>query len=185
MVQQLTTLGRQAMIPVARSINWLGRGYITPNHVTLVSLLGHGLVAWFIWQGDWIAAAIALVVFGLLDAVDGALARLQERQSSLGVLYDASADRAKEAIVYGALVAWFAEQQQTLEATLAVAALGGSILVSYIKAKAETLINSEQTASEKNRVFATGLMQYQVRMTMLVVGLLVNQGEISAELRQV
>ena len=157
----------------ARFINWLFRGHITANHITWLSLALHIPIAVSILNESYVLAAIMLVVFGLMDALDGELARLQKKASNYGVFLDASTDRIKEALVYLPLVFVFADDGRPAAASLTAVAMAGALSVSYIKARGETvLVESKLTASEINQLFKIGFARYEVRMLIMVVGFL-------------
>lgn len=166
---------RRIMHTIAVSLNRISGGKLSPNAVTLCALALHLPVAYLIAIQANYAAAATLVVFGLMDTLDGELARLQGRASVTGMLLDASTDRLKETALYvGAAYALLHGSQPDL-AMWAVAACGLSISVSYVKAKGETAIAaSGMSASEVNRFFQDGLLRFEVRMAMLVIGLLFN-----------
>lgn len=175
MINYITDKGRGLMVPVAKGIDKVFKGKVGPNAITLLSFLGHFLVFIAIIDSQFILAAILLVFFGLLDALDGALARVQKKSSPAGMLLDATSDRAKEAIIYAALIYHFADIENFAGVMASTFAMAGSFMVSYVKAKGETAIASKgQSHSTVNRKFAGGIMQYQVRMTFLVVGLVFN-----------
>lgn len=169
---------RTVMRSIARGLHTLSDGKITPNMVTLTSLVAHLPIAYFIATGSHVLAAALLVIFGLMDALDGELARLQKKASSAGMLLDASTDRMKEVILYvGVVFSLVASDVGTFSpeqlAAVVVAACGGSLLVSYVKAKGETAIKDQNfSPNEINRLFQDGLMRYEVRMFTLVIGLL-------------
>lgn len=167
---------RTAMGKVAVVLNRLSRGRLTANHVTIIGLLAHIPIAWLIGMGVFPLAALLLVVFGLFDTLDGALARLQKSESSAGMLLDASTDRFKEVLIYTGAAYFFVMNAQATAAVWAVAACGASLCVSYVKAKGEAAVRSSKlSASEVNRLFQDGLMRFEIRMFLVVVGLLSNQ----------
>lgn len=167
---------RGAMQSLARLLNRVSKGRLTPDTVTIIGLLAHIPIAYLIGKQQFIVAAILLIVFGLFDSLDGELARLQKRASSSGMLLDASTDRMKEVILYSGVAYSLIASSQTYWAVWAVAACGGSLLVSYVKAKGETAVTGQRlTANEINRLFQDGLLRFEVRMAVLVVGLLANQ----------
>lgn len=63
---------------IAKKLNVIFGGRISPNAITLIGLVMHVPIAWLIAQGNLTVAAILLVIFGSFDALDGALARLQK-----------------------------------------------------------------------------------------------------------
>ncbi len=155
-------------------------GSITPNQITIASLVLHIPIFLAIVSGyDWVAA-LMIVIFGLLDSVDGELARIQGRESKAGMLLDASTDRMKESLIFMALAYRFALDGNSWAVLAAVAAITGAMSVSYIKAKGETaLIGTKLSAQEINRVFQSGLMRYEIRMAALVIGLLIGKVELA------
>lgn len=166
---------RRFMRHIATLLNRISRGKLSPNTITIVGLVMHIPIAVLIAQGYFGYAAVLLVIFGLFDTLDGELARLQKKASAGGMLLDASTDRMKEVILYiGA--AYALTKGVTPEfASWAVAACGASICVSYIKAKGETAIkDSKLSPNEVNRLFQDGLGRFEVRMFILVIGLLLN-----------
>lgn len=167
---------RSLMRLIARSLNSLTGGRLSPNSITLASLAAHIPIAWLIAQGYFGYAAIGLIIFGLFDALDGELARLQGKANNAGMLLDASTDRMKEVILYcGAAFALIA-QGQAYYAVWAVAACGASLCVSYVKAKGETaMVGTKYSANEINRLFQDGLLRFEVRMFLLIMGLFLNE----------
>lgn len=180
------------MMAPATFLHSKSNGKITPNHVTLVSFLGHFLVLGALWQDRPILAAGFLAFFSILDSLDGALARVQKRQSTQGMFYDAVSDRAKEVLVYigisrfmvtdsiwnqsaisESIYGWSISNNMYLTHWLPVAIVGCSILISYIKAKGEMAIAQHKVYKQLdiNRVFADGIARYEVRMAVVVIGL--------------
>jgi phosphatidylglycerophosphate synthase len=161
---------------VAQLINKATGGHLSANSVTLIGLLGHIPVALAIAGGQYRMAAVLLVIFGLFDILDGELARLQKREGPRGGLLDAVADRMKEVLLYSGIAYNFVATEVPYLTVWAVMALGGSILVSYVKAKGEAAVGASGLAWEQvNKLFQDGLLRFEVRMALLVVGLLVNR----------
>ena len=157
---------------VARALNAVSGGLITPNMVTWTGLAMHGFIAWLIVNNQWPAAASALIIFGLFDTLDGELARVQQKTSDFGMVLDSSTDRLKEALLYGGLGYWFAAEQDLVGLIAAFAVLGSSFAISYVKAKAETVIATKGSdSSQVNRHFNSGLARFEIRMFILVIGL--------------
>ena len=167
---------RNIIFQLAKKLNNITQGNITPNAVTYTGLLFHIPIAILIGLQYNILAAVMLVVFGLFDSLDGALARIQKKAGNAGMLLDASTDRMKEILLYCGAAYALIQTGYPNYAVWAVAACGASILVSYIKAKGETAIAGKKLSpNEVNRVFADGIMRFEVRMAVLILGLLTNQ----------
>ena len=163
----------------ARLLYKLFGNLISPNLVTTVGLIAHIPIAILIAKGNFIPAASLLIVFGLFDALDGELARLQNKASASGMLLDASTDRIKEILLYLGISYYFIHINKPSFIIWIVGALGGSLLVSYVKAKGETAIASTKLShSETNRIFQDGLMRFEVRMFLIVLGLYINRLEV-------
>lgn len=167
---------RRFMGIVAQVLNRVTNGKLRPNAITITALLAHLPVAWLIATQNYLWGAVLLVIFGLMDALDGQLARLQNRVSNGGMLLDATTDRMKEVLLYSGAAYALVSMGRPYMAVWAVAACGASLLVSYVKAKGETAIaGGNMPASEVNRLFQDGIMRFEVRMAALVTGLLFGQ----------
>lgn len=163
------------MAMIAKLLNTISGGKLSPTFVTITGLLAHIPIAWLIATRHNLWAAGLLVIFGLFDTLDGELARLQQRASSAGMLLDATTDRMKEVLLYMGVAYAFVATGEANMVVWAMAALGGSLLVSYVKAKGETAVkHSHLSPNEINRLFSDGLMRFEVRMGVLVLGLLLN-----------
>jgi phosphatidylglycerophosphate synthase len=172
-----TRSGVRSVVQVlAKGLNTLTGGRLSPNAVTWTSLIAHIPIAWLIatWHNKW--AALLLVVFGLLDTLDGELARLQHSESKRGMLLDSITDRVKEVILYIGIVYAFAYANRPGFAVWSVAALGFALVVSYVNAWGEAvLVNARSTEHQENKSFRSGLMSFDLRITVLVIGLLFNR----------
>jgi CDP-diacylglycerol--glycerol-3-phosphate 3-phosphatidyltransferase len=110
-----------------------------------------------------------MLVASGLDLLDGALARATGRASAFGAVFDSVLDRLSEAAVLGGLAYYYAERGDELEVGLCFAALAGSIMVSYIRARAQGL----------GYELKEGLFTRAERVILLSVGLIINQTVIA------
>src|SRR5690606_7444204 len=136
-------------------------------------------------SGRLVLAAAGLILFGLMDAFDGELARLQNRQSHLGIVLDALADRLKETLIYAGIGVYLASVYSPAVTFWVVAALGVSISLSYVKAKGEAVLASQTDIKldpqALNRFTGGGvLMQFDVRMAVIVAALLLDKLLVAA-----
>jgi len=118
-------------------IDFLAALRITPNMVTLFSLLpaaGAGVALGFGWFG--LASALA-VMATFCDILDGLLARKTGVSSAAGEVIDAAVDRYGEMFFFGGLVYYYRTHDQVL--FIVLAAIVGSFMVSYATAKAEAM----------------------------------------------
>lgn len=177
-IDKIRQLVRSGVDVLAKWLNNITKGKVTPDMVTLFGAGMHVVIAVCIASDQLLLAAGLLVVFGLFDALDGSLARLQKSASSHGMLLDASTDRMKEVAIYAGVIYLFANTQPAWILATALIACGASLAVSYVKAKGEAAISTSGkrfTSSELNRLFSDGLLTFEVRMAVLVVGLISGQ----------
>jgi len=161
------------MSKLAKRLDTLFKGRLRPAHITALSLIGHFPAAWALWTGRPVLAAGLIAGFGLLDALDGALARAQGSASKSGMFFDAVTDRMKEIIIYCGLAAYVSGYGIGVDHWLIVAVAGSSLLVSYVKAKGEMAVSTEKHDKQAlNRAFGSGISRYEVRMAVLIIGLL-------------
>jgi CDP-diacylglycerol---glycerol-3-phosphate 3-phosphatidyltransferase len=129
----------------ARSIRSLARTRVTPNALTTagVSLcLAASVVVFFENRNEWLfywLGAVLFVVGSILDILDGALARAGGKSTPFGAFLDSTTDRIGEGAMLGAIALIFHRHDHPVALALTFAAVAGSFLVSYTRAKAEGL----------------------------------------------
>lgn len=153
------TLGYYFAEPVVRL---LARTPITPNVLTWSGFLVSVGAAVLIATGHLFAAGFVVLVAGLFDILDGALARRTNRTTRFGAVLDSTLDRAAEAALLIGILVMYAGEQSTSGVLVAGVAWLGSLLVSYIRARAEALGLECQvgvfTRPERVVVLALGLL---------------------------
>jgi CDP-diacylglycerol--glycerol-3-phosphate 3-phosphatidyltransferase len=129
----------------ARSITGLSRTRVTPNQLTAAGVLLCAVGAVLVYFEDrnellffWTGAA-AFIVGSVLDILDGALARAGGKQSAFGGFLDSLVDRVGEGFMLTAVALVFARDSDEVGVGLTAAAIAGSFLVPYARAKAEAL----------------------------------------------
>ncbi len=147
--------------PIAGFFNRLG---IRPNTVTLFGLMGTIGCAVLIAFGHMTWAGILLLVMGPVDAMDGALARLRNEASDWGAFVDAVTDRYSELFLFLGFLIHYMLQANATGVILAYMAAAGSVLVSYVKARADA---SKLDAN-------VGLLTRVERYIVLIPGLIFN-----------
>ena len=143
------------------------RTHLTPNMLTLIGF-GIAVIGAFLAASQlWIAAGLVVGFGTAFDLFDGALARATGKSSKFGAFMDSTFDRAGEAVVYVGLVVGFLRLLDVNGATLAAAAMAAAFMVSYSRAKSESL-----GFSAGKGIANVGLAPREVRSVILVVGLL-------------
>jgi CDP-diacylglycerol--glycerol-3-phosphate 3-phosphatidyltransferase len=117
----------------------IGLRHLSPNVVTVSGCIGCAIAAVLVWHEQWLAAALVFFLGSLLDALDGAVAKLSGKVSAFGAFLDSTLDRVGEGFVLGALGLVFARYEDPVALACCFVALAGSYLVSYTRAKAEAL----------------------------------------------
>jgi phosphatidylglycerophosphate synthase len=165
---------RAIMRHLAVVLNKATGGKLHPDTVTIVGFLMHVPIAVLIALNQLIAAAVLLLIFGLFDTLDGELARLQGRASPRGMLLDASTDRMKEVLLYIGIAYMLAAGAHPAASVWAAAACGASLCVSYVKAKGEAAVAAGNPIPHAtlNKLFKDGLLTFELRIFVLLVGLL-------------
>ncbi len=138
----LSRVGRavnnRLMDPVGRA---LARAGVSPDAVTVIGALGTVASAlWFLPRGQLVAGVLALLAFGLLDLVDGAMARARGGGTRFGEVLDATCDRIGDGAMFAALAWWLIGPagQPAIGAAALICLVAGQI-VSYVKARAEAV----------------------------------------------
>lgn len=138
---------------IYKIINPLVRGMIkvgiTPNFITTTGFVLNVVAAAYLVYGGLYGAAGdysyigwggAIILFaGLFDMMDGQVARIGNLSSTFGALYDSVLDRNSELVSFFGICSYLMLQGYAVEAIIAFLALLGSLMVSYVRARAEGL----------------------------------------------
>ena len=117
----------------------LGRLGLTPNALTVAGFLISGAAAVLAGMQLWLAAGVVSLVGAIFDMFDGALARATGQTSKFGGFLDSTLDRWGEAVVYAGITAGAVYAGAPSAALLAPLAMSSAFMVSYARAKAESL----------------------------------------------
>ena len=152
--------------PIATGFGRLG---LSPNQLTLIGF-GIAIVAAVAAAGQaWLLAGVLLIVGGVFDLFDGALARATGQASRLGAFMDSVFDRAGEGIVYVGIVVGCLVAPLPEGVVLAATAMAAAFMVSYARAKSESL-----GFTPGSRMASIGLAPREVRLVILTIGLIVS-----------
>jgi CDP-diacylglycerol--glycerol-3-phosphate 3-phosphatidyltransferase len=153
--------------PVDKAVKPLGdllrRTKLTPDHLTIAGLLV-GVGAAFAIGGGYLILGLVLVVLAALpDLLDGALAKASNSASQRGAFFDSTVDRITDALLLGGVAWYLAAEESAHMAMLPFAVMAMSSLISYQRAKAESLGLDAKG----------GLMERAERVVLLCLGLLI------------
>ncbi|MHB1414399.1 MAG: CDP-alcohol phosphatidyltransferase family protein [Chloroflexota bacterium] len=153
---------RRGVLPIAAVLVRLG---LTPNTITIIGFLLNVGVGLVLALGYQLAGGILVLLVGLFDTLDGAVARVSNRVTIFGGFLDSTLDRYSEAVIFFGLTAFYLREGRTTEVLLVYAVIVGSLMVSYARARAEGLgLDCE-----------VGLLQRPERVALLGFGLIINQ----------
>ncbi len=134
---------------------------VSPNFISFVSLLAALLSAYCYARNAIFTGGLLLLFTGFLDTMDGTIARLSGQSTRFGALLDSTLDRYAEFFIFFALLILF---RQDWVFYVVLLALMGSVMVSYVKARSQSL----------GKTRSVGLMQRPERLILLILGSLIN-----------
>jgi CDP-diacylglycerol---glycerol-3-phosphate 3-phosphatidyltransferase len=148
---------------------FLNRLGLMPNTVTLFGLIGNTIGALLLASGHIVWGGIVILLMGPIDALDGAMARQRGEPTEFGAFVDSVTDRYSELVIFGGLIIYFQQQNNLLYVILGYLAAAGSVLVSYVRARAQSLGHETKV----------GILTRMERYLVLVPGLLLNFPHVS------
>ena len=148
--------------PVGRVV---AKTRVPPNMLTILGFLLNIGVAWLIYQGHFVLSGALILVAGSFDLLDGAVARVTGKVTRFGALLDSTLDRLSEGVLLFGLLWFYAwNPDASTEVILIFATIVGSLLVSYVRARAEGLgLDAE-----------VGIMRRTMRIVALSLGLMLS-----------
>jgi CDP-diacylglycerol--glycerol-3-phosphate 3-phosphatidyltransferase len=161
--------------PLGGFFNRLG---LTPNMVTMLGLAGNAVGAYFLARGEMLTGGLLVLLMTPVDALDGTMARLRGESSDFGAFVDSVSDRYSELIIYGGLLYHFLDLGEPIGGLLVFGAAAGSVLVSYVKARAEGLGYQAKvgllTRVERYLVLAPSLVFNQLYLGLGIIAVFAN-----------
>lgn len=157
---------KSVLDPAGAFLNRIG---IVPNTMTLLGLLGNIVATVLIARGQLVWGGAVVLLMGPVDALDGTMARLRGQPTRFGGVLDSVVDRYSELIILAGLLVFYLQRAEWLPIVLVYLAAAGSVLVSYVKARAEAA----------NYKISGGLLTRVERYLVLVPCLLLGRPEIS------
>ncbi|HEY6441936.1 MAG TPA: CDP-alcohol phosphatidyltransferase family protein [Candidatus Acidoferrales bacterium] len=163
------TIGRYGSWPIDRLAALLAATGIPPNVITWASLVGNFWAGVLFAEGRFAAAGGIMILAGLCDLLDGPVARRQNRISLFGGFLNSIVDRYADLILFLGLLVYYAQVNRFRYAVLAGAAMAGAVMVSYAKARAESLVPRAEV----------GFWDRPERLVLMILGALSNRMEIA------
>jgi CDP-diacylglycerol--glycerol-3-phosphate 3-phosphatidyltransferase len=158
-------IGEGARWLLVRIVDLVAATGINPNTLTLLALIVNGAAAAFFARGQFRLAASVVFFAAFLDMLDGQVARRERRVTAFGAFFDSTLDRYADMALYMGLLVFYAVNGRSSYVVLAAVATAGSVMVSYSRARAESLIPSCKV----------GFMERPERLVLLIMGGLFNR----------
>ena len=133
---------------------------IKPNHLTLLGFVMSIVTAYTFARGHFRTAGVILIMAGLFDMVDGMVARNSHSETPFGAFFDSVMDRYSDLIMYLGLIIWYGHQDRMTYVVLVGVVMMGSVLTSYTRARAESLIPHCKV----------GFLERPERIVLLIIG---------------
>lgn len=122
--------------PIGAFLNRIG---LMPNTITILGVAGNFIGAYFLAQGQMTIGGFIILVMGLIDALDGTMARLRGMSGQFGAFVDSVSDRYSELIIFAGLIYYYTQQGDNLTTMVTYFAAAGSVLVSYVRSRGQSL----------------------------------------------
>jgi CDP-diacylglycerol--glycerol-3-phosphate 3-phosphatidyltransferase len=148
-----------------RIVSVLAATGVNPNFLTFLGLVVNFGAAVRFAVGGFRTGAFIIFFAGFLDMLDGQVARKQNRVTAFGAFYDSTLDRYADMALYMGLLVYYSVSGRTPYVVLAAVATAGSVMVSYARARAESLIP----------LCKVGFMERPERLVLLIIGGLFNR----------
>lgn len=153
-------IGAGAQIILRAIIKVLAFLRINPNHLTFLGFVMSVVTAYTFARGRFVAAGVILIIAGLFDMVDGMVARNTQSETPFGAFFDSVMDRYSDLIIYLGLIIWYGSQDRMTYVVLVGVVMMGSVLTSYTRARAESLIPQCKV----------GFLERPERIVLLIIG---------------
>jgi phosphatidylglycerophosphate synthase len=164
-------VGRVCGVLLDASVRMLALTRINPNILTLMGLVVNTLAAFLFGSANgenqrrmFLYAGLVIIGSGFFDLVDGRVARASNKVSLFGAFFDSVVDRYSDASLFFGLLVFYARGGRIFYVVLAALVMISSIMVSYARARAESLIGTCRV----------GFMERPERLVLLIIGALFN-----------
>jgi CDP-diacylglycerol--glycerol-3-phosphate 3-phosphatidyltransferase len=126
-------------VPIEKVGMFLYRLGVKPNILTFSGVIGTAIGAYFVATGKLTLGGIIIMLMGPIDFLDGAVARARGEPETFGAFVDSVSDRYIELMIYASLLWYYVIEGEMIGAVLTFLAASGSVMVSYVRARAQSL----------------------------------------------
>ncbi|MBI4723143.1 MAG: CDP-alcohol phosphatidyltransferase family protein [Candidatus Stahlbacteria bacterium] len=133
---------------------------VNPDLITVLGFIITCIAGVYYKEGIFWLAGIILLVGGIFDILDGEIARITNKTSKAGAFLDSCLDRCSDFVIFFGMFLWYLKSNNTSASILAVLAIGGSFLVPYARARAESL----------GQTCKSGFADRGIRIPIIIIG---------------
>src|SRR6266571_2031310 len=141
-------------------VAWLSNLHINPNVLTLIGMVINIFATVLFAKGIFAWASLVIMFAGVFDIVDGEVARRTNRETNFGAFFDSVIDRYSDLLLLLGLIIWYAKINRIFYVGLTGLVLIGSVLTSYTRARAESLIPACKV----------GFLERPERIVLMIIG---------------
>lgn len=163
------SIGRYLSWPIDRLASILAKTGVPPNVITWSALVLNLWACVFFAAGRFAAAGGLMILAGMCDLLDGPVARKQNRVSKFGGFLESILDRYSDLMLFLGLLVYYVRVNRFPYAILAGTAMAGAVMVSYARARAESLGPTSHV----------GFWERPERMVLMILAGLANQMELA------
>ena len=158
-------IGAAAQFVLDRIVHALSLARIHPNVLTALGLAINIVAAVLFGKGRFMAAGLVVLGAGVFDMVDGRVARASNTVTAFGAFFDSVVDRYSDMALYMGLLVYYARVGRFLYLVLVALVMAGSVMISYTRARAESLIPSCKV----------GFLERPERIVLIIIGALTDR----------
>jgi CDP-diacylglycerol---glycerol-3-phosphate 3-phosphatidyltransferase len=169
--------GRACGVLLDAIVNGLALTRISPNVLTFLGLVINTIAAIFFGFANqrnsvrmFLYAGLVIIGAGIFDMVDGRVARLTDQVTVFGAFFDSVIDRYSDVVIFFGLLVYYARAERLFYVGLVAFVMTASLMVSYTRARAETLIGSCKV----------GFMERPERIVLVILGALCSRWGVMA-----
>lgn len=154
--------GNTILLAIVRG---LALSKINPNVLTFLGLVINIAAAFYLARGEFFTAGLIIIGAGLMDMVDGRVARATNRVTRFGGFFDSVIDRYSDLSLLVGLLVWYGNINRQMYVVLTAIVMMGTVMVSYTRARAENEIPSCKV----------GFMERPERVVIFIIGALADR----------
>jgi len=177
------TIGAGGQFLLTKLTSALGRIKVNPNLITLLGFVINIVAAFYLAKGQFGIAGTIIFIAGAMDMLDGAVARLTGTATRFGAFFDSVIDRYSDIVLYMGLIIYFGKMPRMTYVVLVGICIMGSMMTSYTRARAESLIDKCKVGflerPERVVLLILGTWFYRVEHVLWVIAVLSNWTVIS------